>query len=241
MPTATSFTDPGVEPVPEIDSPLAAIRHVAGTIASRRILDVGCGEGRLVHQMVEAGAVVSGIDPLEPAITRARSAIAGARFFVGGAENLPFENASFDVVVMVNALHHVPLALMARALGEAVRVVAPQGMLIVLEPLATGSMFAAVRPIDDETLVRQAAQDALRQAMTDRLFVPHASFTYVRREVFGDAAQVIARIVAVDPDRQKVVDAQRRLILDTIETAAQRLDGGRLALDQPTKVDAFRR
>src|SRR6185436_17144255 len=65
-----------------------------------RVLDVGCGTGRLARWMAERlgprGSVV-GIDPLEHRISVARSHAGAARFEVGQAEDLgAFADASFD-------------------------------------------------------------------------------------------------------------------------------------------------
>src|SRR5258708_20812250 len=69
-----------------------------------RVLDVGCGTGRLAGWMVERlgpkGSVV-GIDPLEDRVRVARSHGGAVRFEVGQAEDLDaFEGASFDAVCM---------------------------------------------------------------------------------------------------------------------------------------------
>lgn len=47
---------------------------------------------------------------------------------------------------------------MDRSLAEAARVIRPGGLLIVMEPLAEGGFFDALRIVEDETAVRVAAQ-----------------------------------------------------------------------------------
>src|SRR5689334_14622239 len=69
-----------------------------------RVLDLGCGTGRLTRWIGERlgpTASVVGIDPLEERIGVARSQGGAARFEVGQAEDLgAFEDASFDSVCM---------------------------------------------------------------------------------------------------------------------------------------------
>jgi len=96
-----------------------------------RVLDVGCGTGRLAHWIAERvgtkGAVI-GIDPLEERIEIARSHGGAVRFEVGRAEDLgAFEDASFDAVCMSSVLHWI--ADKAKALAEARRVLRPGGRL----------------------------------------------------------------------------------------------------------------
>jgi SAM-dependent methyltransferase len=96
-----------------------------------RVLDIGCGTGRLARwigeRLGEKGSVV-GIDPLEERIGIARSHGGAARFEVGRAEALgAFEDASFDAVCMSSVLHWVSDK--AKALAEIRRVLRPGGRL----------------------------------------------------------------------------------------------------------------
>ena len=125
-----------------------------------RVLDVGCGTGRLAHWIAERLGImgaVTGIDPLEERIHVARSRGGNARFEVGQAEDLrAFEDASFDAVCMSSVLHWV--ADKAKALAEVRRVLRPGGCLgvttqphelsradtvgLVLEPLLARAPYA---------------------------------------------------------------------------------------------------
>jgi SAM-dependent methyltransferase len=96
-----------------------------------RVLDIGCGTGRLARWIGERlgpkGSVV-GIDPLEERIAIARSRGGTVRFEVGQAEDLgAFEDASFDAVCMSSVLHWVSDK--AKALAEIRRVLRPGGRL----------------------------------------------------------------------------------------------------------------
>jgi ubiquinone/menaquinone biosynthesis C-methylase UbiE len=96
-----------------------------------RVLDVGCGTGRLAHWIAERvgsnGAAI-GIDPVEERIHFARSRGSRATFEVGRAEDLrAFDDASFDAVCMSSVLHWV--ADKPKAFAEARRVLRPGGRL----------------------------------------------------------------------------------------------------------------
>lgn len=127
------------------------------------VIDVGCGAGGLARRLAGLGARVVGVDVSTVALERARAqAGAGERYLEGRAEALPLPDASADLVVFHNSLHHVPG--LDRALAEARRVVRPGGAVYVQEPLAEGAYFELVRRIDDETRVRALAQAAIARA-----------------------------------------------------------------------------
>ncbi|MGH1573008.1 class I SAM-dependent methyltransferase [Methylobacterium sp. P31] len=113
----------GIAPESRKMDALTLIRETFVPLPGKRILDIGCGPGTLAKGLVEAGASVTGIDPGEAALARARATVPAARFEAASGEALPFPDGSFDGAVLLNALHHVPNP--AAALAEAARVLAP--------------------------------------------------------------------------------------------------------------------
>ncbi len=132
----------------------------------RRVIDIGCGEGKLTRTLARQWAEVFGIDVDETALTKARAALKGenATFMTAKAEDLPFEDGSMDVVVFPNSLHHIAVEKMPQALIEAARVLKPGGRLCVMEPPAEGDYFEAMRLVHDESEVRAKAYEALQDA-----------------------------------------------------------------------------
>src|SRR5581483_3921549 len=104
-------------------------------LRGRRVLDVGCGTGRLAAALAEhALARVWGVDPEPRMLEQARArAPSGVGFKLGRAEELPFKDAWFDAAVLWLASHLVELP---RAFSDAARVLAPGGRLalVTFEP-----------------------------------------------------------------------------------------------------------
>lgn len=91
--------------------------------AGDRVLDVGCGMGFLLHDLAQVvpGLEVSGLDISRYAIERGMPEIRD-RIVEGKASALPFEDASFDLVLSINTLHNLPCHELDAALREMMRV-----------------------------------------------------------------------------------------------------------------------
>lgn len=212
---------------------LSLVLETFAPAEGRRILDIGCGPGVLAKALAARGAAVTGIDPGEAAIRDAAARVPGARFERAFAEALPFGDGSFDGAVILNALHHVPAP--GAALAEAARVVGPGCPVLVVEPLAEGSFFAALRPIEDETAIRAAAQAAIAAALASGAFACARDITFERHEIFADLAAFLARVTAVDPARGTAIEADPATIRAAFEEAAMRVEGG-YSLTQPLRA-----
>lgn len=103
--------------------------ELAGVRAGQRALDVGCGPGVLTERLVgRLGAdAVAGVDPSEPFVAAARDRCPGADIRSGTAEDLPFEDASYDGALAQLVVHFMRDPV--RGLREMGRVVRPDGVV----------------------------------------------------------------------------------------------------------------
>lgn len=95
-----------------------------------RLLDVGCGAGMFLRLAADRGADVAGFDASKGLIAHARGRIPGAPIVRGEMEELPYDDASFDVVTGFNSFQYA--ARPAVALAEARRVIAADGRVLLL-------------------------------------------------------------------------------------------------------------
>lgn len=94
-----------------------------------RILEVGTGEGQVARAMAAVhGATVVGVDPTANQIAEAVRRGGGVEYHRAGAEDLPFEEASFDAVVCCLVFEHIDAV--DAALAEVARVLRPGGRFV---------------------------------------------------------------------------------------------------------------
>jgi 2-polyprenyl-3-methyl-5-hydroxy-6-metoxy-1,4-benzoquinol methylase len=99
---------------------------------ARRVLDVGCGDGILAAQLVRSGIPqVIGLDVDGQVLERAKTRHAGVlvEWLQGDLFDVPLEAGSFDAVVSVATLHHVPAE---QALVRFANLVRPGGVVAVV-------------------------------------------------------------------------------------------------------------
>lgn len=96
-----------------------------------RVLDVGCGNGRLYEIFRDKNIIYQGVDFSENLIQKARERY-GNYFQVADTLSLPFSDQCFDSIWSIAVLHHIPtIELRERALSEIKRVLKPNGRVIM--------------------------------------------------------------------------------------------------------------
>jgi SAM-dependent methyltransferase len=104
-----------------------------------RVLDLGCAEGATLRHLGAEGAV--GVDLFEDKLAFARANVPRCTFVKASAYALPFEDGSFDHVIIRDVLHHVEEP--RRALREVARVIERGGRIDVLEPCRNNPLVLA--------------------------------------------------------------------------------------------------
>lgn len=99
-----------------------------GAQPGRAILDVACGTGIATALFAERRCMMTGVDPSEEMLMRARERLPNATFVAGRAEALPFESNAFDGAICAQAFHWFD---QPKALAELIRVVKPGGPVAI--------------------------------------------------------------------------------------------------------------
>ena len=198
--------------------------------AARSVLDVGCGTGRLLGDLLAArpGLLAAGVD-LAPGMCRAaRAAAPRAAVAAADAEALPFRPAGFDLVASTSAFQW--LQALEPALGECARVLAPGGRLVL-------GLFAERTLHELKAAWRAAAGGAPDR--THRFFTSGEVARAVAAAGLGLRHLAEEEVVEHHPDARAVLQALKAIGAQGAAPGARGLAGRRTTLEMLRRYDAL--
>jgi SAM-dependent methyltransferase len=111
---------------------IAAFVRLSGLPARARVADLGCGSGVFTELLRRQGYQSVGLDISPKLIALGRTKYPGLELIEGDAENLPFESASLDGVLLSGLVHHFPDP--RRMASEVARVLKSGGRFVAFDP-----------------------------------------------------------------------------------------------------------
>jgi ubiquinone/menaquinone biosynthesis C-methylase UbiE len=145
------------------------VRPRLGSLQGLALLDVGCGTGTTDRHFASRVRKLHGVDVSEEMLVQARNTVPTAEFSWYDGEKLPFADESFDVVVGICVLHHVPVSKRFNMVSEMVRVTRSEGVVAVFEhnpfnPLTRHAVNSCALDKDVVLLPSRHAVELLRDA-----------------------------------------------------------------------------
>lgn len=158
----------------EINCPEAEIYNRLLSLDGKHILELGCGSAEITRNIATSGRdrkiTALEVDRIAHEKNLQITDLPNVTFVLSGAQDIPLEDESVDVVFMFKSLHHVPLELMQPAMHEIRRVLKPGGLAYISEPVFAGDFNEVLRLFHDEQLVREAAFETIKRAVDEDLF-----------------------------------------------------------------------
>lgn len=115
---------------------IAEIARILDGRRFRRSLEIGCGFGRLSQHLGRHSSQHLGIDINEKALRSAHRLYPGVDHGVASVTDLPFADASFDLVTTWTVMQHLPPGHVGAALSEIARVATDDALLVLCEEAA---------------------------------------------------------------------------------------------------------
>ncbi len=158
----------------DINCPEPEIYNRLLSLDGKHILELGCGSAEITRNIATAGEdrtiTALEVDEIAHQKNLQVSDLPNVTFGLSGAQDIPLDDNSVDVVFMFKSLHHVPLELMDTAMHEIKRVLKPGGLAYISEPVFAGDFNEILRLFHDEQKVREAAFNTVKKAVDDGLF-----------------------------------------------------------------------
>lgn len=203
-----------------------------------RVLELGCGRAEKTRTLAETGRVqhilALEVDEIQHAKNLQITDLPNVHFAQGGAQAIPASDKSFDIVIMLKSLHHVPVEDMDAALGEIARVLTPGGLAWISEPVYAGELNEIMRLFHDEKLVREAAFAALCRAVDSGRLLLREELFFTTRSQFDNFAQFDARMIRVTHSKHAL---SPELYRDVEERFAAHMTPQGVTFITPQRVD----
>ena len=186
------------------------------------VLELGCGKAEKTRTLAESGRVAEivalEVDTIQHARNLEITDLPTVRFCHGGAEAIPADDNSVDIVLMFKSLHHVPMEHMDRALSEIARVLKPGGLAWISEPVYAGDLNEVFRLFHDERIVREAAFAAICRAVDDGRLLLGQELFFNTRSFFENFAQFDQRMIQVTHSNHQLSPELFRQVREKFET-----------------------
>ncbi len=115
-----------------------ALARWVGSMRGRRVLDYGCGNGRLAAWLASRGAVVHGVDPSPGMVREAAARVPTGRFDVLAAGD-PFADSAYDLVVSAYVLFLIEPPELTSLLRRLAAALVPGGRVVVIDKVSDGT------------------------------------------------------------------------------------------------------
>lgn len=173
-----------------------------------KVLDLGCGNGWVAHALSASTEQMIGLDPSFAQIDLATDTDPAANelYLCALGEALPFEDRSFDIVLLFNSFHHISISNQERALIECSRVMRNNGLLYIQEPVASGPAYELCRPLDDEAELYAHAFDVIRVVTAGGNFVQILEEWFSIDYRYDDFEAFCEEMTCVKSDRGRRLD-----------------------------------
>lgn len=226
----------------DISCPEYEIYNRMLSLDNKHILELGCGSADITRNIAASGenrrVTALEVDEIAHETNLRINDLPNVTFGLSGAQNIPLEDESVDVVFMFKSLHHVPLELMGLSMQEIRRVLKPGGLLYISEPVFAGDFNEVLRLFHDEQEVREAAFNTVKNAVDEGLFELVEETFFNSPMKFADFAEFENNTIKATHSSHKLDDELYALVKQRFE---QHLGDDGAHFLMPIRVDLLQK
>ena len=226
----------------DINYPESEIYNRLLSLDNKHILELGCGNTDITRNIATSGVnrriTALEVDEIAHEKNLQITDLPNVTFALAGAQEIPLEDESVDVVFMFKSLHHVPLELMEPSMREIRRVLKPGGLAYISEPVFAGDFNEILRLFHDEKKVREAAFKTVKNAIDEGLF-------NLAEETFFNSPMHFENFAEFENNTIKATHSDHKLDNDLYQLVKQRFeqhigdDGAQFLM--PIRVDLLQK
>ncbi len=226
----------------ETSCPESTIYNRLLSLDGKHILELGCGNAEITRDIAQSGEnrriTALEVDQAAHAKNLQITDLPNVTFALAGAEAIPLADESVDIAFMFKSLHHVPVDLMERSMREIHRVLKPDGLAYISEPVFAGEFNEILRLFHDEQQVREAAFKTLQHAVDTGLFTLVEEVFFNAPMAFDNFEDFENRVIRVTHTEHRLDGHTYSLVRERFEANAG--DNG-VRFETPIRVDLLQK
>ncbi|WP_044414992.1 class I SAM-dependent methyltransferase [Halarcobacter anaerophilus] len=206
----------------------------------KKILELGCGTASMTQKIASNGfsreIIACDVDEIQYK-KNLKLNIPNIKFMLCGAEDIKLKDDSVDFIFMFKSFHHIPKEFMNKALDEIQRVLKPNGMAYISEPLFIGKQNELVSFFHNEEQERIDAFEAIKASVDEEKFRLFKEF-FFQTEVTYENFEDFEKKHIENRDINNNISKEMK---EKIKKRYEDLGEGRVSLLKPFRVDILQK
>lgn len=208
----------------------------------KTILELGCGAATMTKKIANTGfdrkVIACDIDEIQYKKNISSIHIENIEFIFCPAEKLPIKDNSIDIIFMFKSFHHIPKEHMKEALSEIKRVLKPNALAYISEPLFIGEQNELIAMFHNEEQVRIDAFDAIKNSIEEDEFKLFNEIFFQTEIVYENFADFEKKQMNLSYNHDHITNDLKNKIEEKFNSYN---DGKRTAFLKPFRVDILQK
>ncbi|WP_419764699.1 MAG: class I SAM-dependent methyltransferase [Arcobacter sp.] len=209
---------------------------------NKTILELGCGNASKTINIASNGfnrkVIACEVDEIQHQ-KNLQKTYENIEFKLCGAENIDMEDESVDMIFMFKSFHHIPINLMPKALSEIKRVLKPNGLAYISEPLFIGDLSDIISMFHNEELVRIEAFNAIKHAVDTEEFKLFQEIFFYSQVSYKDFEDFQSKVMNVTFNDNKISKELEKEVEEKFNQYMQ--NNNPITFKKPFRVDILQK